>query len=255
MTSNSDPPHRIPRIVHQTFCTSKLPPSITAIIAHNKRLCPEYTFRFYDDAACDRFIREHFDAHTYASYLTISECYGAMRADFFRYCVLFHVGGVYVDIKSKIGVPLSQIIRSSDTCVLDHPRTDLEPWRTHAPTHEQWVLMFAPRHPYLQRMIADTVSRIETRYEPQIRGISRLSSKQKILHVTGPDALAAAVRVCVSENGGKSMHRTIDYRRHFMRHVGDYFQMYAAANKRHYSEYERPLYKTVSARALENNYL
>jgi mannosyltransferase OCH1-like enzyme len=210
-------------------------------------------FRFYDDAACNTFIRENFDARTHLAYQTISECYGAMRADFFRYCVLFRIGGVYVDIKSKIKVPISTIIGPTDTCVLDKPRTDLEAWRTNAPTYEQWVLMFAPQHPYLQRMIANMVSHIETRYEPQIPGIPKLNSKQKILHVTGPDALAVAIRA-VNENGRRTLHRTIDYKHHFIRHVGDYLQMYAAVNKRHYSEYDRPLYRTIMHMS-ENSYI
>lgn len=239
----------IPRTVHQTFKSANLPAFIADIVAANMRLCPQYAFRFYDDEDCKKFIRRNFDRRVNAAYHRIADCYGAMKADFFRYCVLFVEGGVYLDIKSRIIAPLHTVIRDTDECVLDFPRGNLEPWRAASPTFEQWALLFAPRHPYLRHMLSLMVSYIENGFEPRIRGVRVLTAKQKILHVTGPDALAKAVRGAIVENGGVPLHRCVDYNRVFVRadSLNQYRAMYAAVGRRHYSEYTCPLYKTSAS--------
>ena len=145
--------YKIPFIVHQTFYTTVLPLDIVEIINHNKKICPNYKFYFYNDEQCENFIKYNFDARIFNAYMKLNKSYGAMKADFFRYCVLYKLGGIYLDIKSKINIPLGLIIKPDDICILDNPRNDLEPWRKNNPTYEQWLLMFAPNHPYLNQMI------------------------------------------------------------------------------------------------------
>jgi mannosyltransferase OCH1-like enzyme len=235
MTTN----YKIPFIVHQTFYTKNLPLEIIKIIQKNKILCPRYKFIFYDDQDCEQFIKTYFNERTYNAYMMLNNCYGAMKADFFRYCVLYKIGGVYLDIKSKIKVSLGLIIKPDDSCILDIPRNDLEPWRKDNPTYEQWLLIFEPKHPYLNEMIEQMVTNIENNYEPQIPGYSILTSKQKILLLTGPDALTRAINTCVNNNIIK--HRNIDYNKYFTLSIGNYKLMYK--KKKHYSEYNEPLYK------------
>lgn len=231
--------YKIPFIVHQTFYTTNLPLEIIKIINHNKKLCPKYKFIFYDDDDCINFIKTYFDERTYNAYMSLNNCYGAMKADFFRYCVLYKIGGVYLDIKSRINVPLGLIIRPNDSCILDLPRNNYEPWRTNSPTYEQWLLMFEPNHPYLDEMIKQMVINIENKYEPEIPGYTKLTSKQKILHLTGPDALARAINKCTTNNIIK--HRNIDYNKYFTIALKNYKSMYIT--KKHYSQYNEPLYK------------
>ena len=235
MTTN----YKIPFIVHQTFYTTKLPPQIVKIIHDNKILNPKFKFIFYDDHDCASFIKTYFNERIYNAYNMLNSCYGAMKADFFRYCVLYKMGGVYLDIKSKINVPLSLIIKEDDNCILDIPRSDLEPWRKSNPTYEQWLLIFEPNHPYLNEMIEQMVTNIENKYEPQIPGYVILNSKQKILQLTGPDALTRAINQCNKNNIIK--HRNIDYNKYFTIAFKNYQSMYI--KKRHYSQYNEPLYK------------
>jgi hypothetical protein len=235
MTTN----YKIPFIVHQTFYTKKLPLEIIKIIQKNKKICPRYKFIFYDDQDCEQFIKTYFNKKIYNAYMMLNNCYGAMKADFFRYCVLYKLGGVYLDIKSKINIPLGLIIKPDDSCILDIPRNNLEPWRKDNPTYEQWLLIFEPNHPYLNEMIEQMVSNIENKYEPQILGYSILTSKQKILQLTGPDALTRAINTYIKHNIIR--HRNIDYNKYFTLSIGNYKLMYN--KKKHYSEYNEPLYK------------
>ena len=231
--------YKIPFIVHQTFYTTNLPLQIVKIIQNNKIMCPNYKFIFYDDLDCSNFIKTYFNERIYNAYMMLNDCYGAMKADFFRYCILYKVGGVYLDIKSKIIFPLKLIIKEDDSCILDIPRNNLEPWRRDSPTYEQWLLMFEPNHPYLNKMIEQMVTNIENKYEPQIPGYEILTSKQKILQLTGPDALTRAINTCIKNNIIK--HRNIDYTKYFTLSFNNYTSMYIS--KKHYSEYDKPLYK------------
>lgn len=231
----------IPKIVHQTFFTYNLPKDIVKIIIRNKKMCPNYKFIFYTDLDCELFIKNNFDENVYNAFMKINDCYGAMKADFFRYCVLYKLGGVYIDIKSSLKVSLGNIIKPNDICLLDIPRNYLEPWRKNSPTYEQWLLIFSPNHPYLLEMINNMVNYIETNYEPTIINFEKLNSKQKILNITGPDAFTKAINNVIKEKG--IMHRNIDYNNYFSRQTTNYMKMYTNNNKKHYSQYNKPLYK------------
>ena len=236
--------YKIPRIVHQTFATSKLPPNIVSVIKHNKKICPNCKFIFYDDEQCDIFIKNNFDEKIYNAYKNINDCYGAMKADFFRYCVLYKIGGIYLDIKSIIKYPLFKIIKKDDVCLLDYPRTNLEFWRNNSPTYEQWLLIFAPNHPYLLEMINTIVEYINIKYEPSIPNLSSLTTKQKILHVTGPDAFTKCINNYIQTSNGVKLHRNIDYNKYFnINTFSNYVSMYTINNKKHYSQLNLPLYK------------
>jgi mannosyltransferase OCH1-like enzyme len=230
--------YNIPNIVHFTFRNNNLPYSIRKIIQHNKSVCRFCEFRFYDDNACDAFIKKHFPVNVYNAYKSINDCYGAMKADFFRYCVLYIVGGIYIDIKSVIKVPLFTIIQPNDICLLDYPRNDAEYWRKNAPTYEQWLLIFAPKHPYLYHMIKLMTYYIHSRYVPRIPG-----TKPKILHITGPDAFTKAINKYINKKQIQ-LHRNIDYNEYFMLgHHINYTEMYSMNGMKHYSKLNEPFYK------------
>ena len=245
-SASSPVPYKIPPLVHQTFISAALPQAIHEVVESNKRISKYCTFHFYDDAVCDAFIATHFDKRTLNAYRRINPVYGAMRADFFRYCVLYILGGTYADIKTSICVPLYQVIQPEDICILDICRGDLESWRARAPTYEQWLLMFAPRHPYLQQIIENMIQKIERGVVPQCaaNGTPLHNSKQRILHITGPDAFSEAVRQVIARTG-KKWHRTIRYD-NFFKYQGiseaTKEEMYRLHKKKHYSHYKEPLY-------------
>jgi len=237
----SDNKYKIPKIIHQTFMNSRLPNEIIKVIQNNKKICPDCKFLFYNDKDCDDFIKNNFSEQIYNAFNKINKVYGAMKADFFRYCVLYKLGGVYLDIKSLIKYPIFKIIKKDDLCLLDTPRNNLEPWRTNKPTYEQWLLMFCPNHPYLNEMILKMVHYIETKYVPTIPNYPVLNSKEKILHVTGPDAFTEVVNEYILKNN--IIHRCIDYSKYFER-IGcvNYTIIYSINGKKHYSGYNEPLY-------------
>jgi mannosyltransferase OCH1-like enzyme len=234
--------YKIPNIIHQTFCSKYLPLEIANVIKDNKKICKNCKFIFYDDEDCELLIKNNFNDEIYNAYKKINPCYGAMRADFFRYCVLYLYGGIYLDIKSKIIFPIFKIINKDDICILDIPRADLEPWRTNCPTYEQWLLIFSPRHPYLLSTINQMYQYINNKSIPDTMNGFPLSTKGKILHITGPDSFTKAINSFI-ENNNKILHRNIDYNKFFSLNFDiDYKKMYNINNKKHYSELNEPFF-------------
>jgi len=234
--------YKIPNIVHMTFCSRRLPITILNVINKNKQVCKNCIFKFYDDEECETMIKTHFSARIFNAYSSINPNLGAMKADFFRYCILYLMGGIYIDIKSSINVPVFKLIQKNDTCILDIPHRDKEYWRKKAPTYEQWLLIFAPQHLYLHTMICQMVGYIEFKYIPQIFGKQNITMKQQILHVTGPDAFTKAVHSSIHQ--ANKSHRNINYELYFkLNWELNYRQMYKINNKTHYSEVKGSLYK------------
>jgi len=232
---------KIPNIIHFTFSNKNLPIEILRVIEHNKKICSNCKFIFYDDNDCNELIKNNFNDEIYNTYCKINPAYGAMRADFFRYCVLYLYGGIYIDIKSIINFPIFKIIQKNDICILDIPRTNLEPWRINSPTYEQWLLIFAPRHPYLLSTINLIFNYINEKYIPDnVNGVN-LSTKGKILNITGPDAFTKAINDYISSN--KPLHRCVDYNTFSKLNCEiNYKKMYKMNNKKHYSETNEPIF-------------
>ena len=234
--------YKIPNIIHYTFKNNNLPKDIIDVMEYNKKMCPNCEFRFYDDLACDAFIKDNFPDKVFNAYKKLNPIYGAMKADFFRYCVLYILGGIYIDIKVKITVPIFSLIRPDDICILDMPRRMELYRRCSKPTFEQWLLIFAPGHPYLKSIINLMIYYIELRYEPKQICNILLNTKQKVLNVTGPDAFSKAIYIFNSINK-TIMHRHIDYYKYFIpRGTINYKNMYTINGEKHYSEYRESLY-------------
>jgi inositol phosphorylceramide mannosyltransferase catalytic subunit len=234
----------IPPLIHQTFIGSVLPLEIAQLIASNRRVCKNIRFLFYDDRKCDGIIAKYFGPRVLAAYRKINPHLGAMKSDFFRYCVLFLYGGIYMDIKTKLFInPFVLFDCQKENCVLDIKRNDLEPWRKEYPTYEQWMLIFAPRHPYLWDMIMHIVVCVETKFIP--KEVENANTKKKILFITGPDAFTRVVdNFIATKNNNQSLHKCLDYTRFFKYNLPgiNYKKIYVPYNRKHYSDYNEQLY-------------
>ena len=104
--------------------------------------------------------------------------------------------------------------------------------------------MFAPKHPYLLEVINTIVSYIHEKYEPTIKNIPFLNTKQKILHVTVPDMFSKCIHNYLKNN--KILHRNINYNNYFkINNSPTYTKMYSINKRLHYSYYNEPLYITL----------
>ena len=203
----------IPRILWQTTeDRSTLPPHLADCVAKLTAMNPGWEHRFYDraerlaalSAVCsDRFMR---------AYRRTQPRYGAMRADLFRYVMVYMHGGVYLDLKSGTDRPLDEILRPDDHFILSQwdngpegkfPGAGIHKSNSDIPggEYQQWFIIAEPGHPFLAAAIEQALRNIEC-YNPFVHGYGAAS----VLLLAGPDAYTRAVRRLQRDHTHRFVH-------------------------------------------------
>eukprot|EP00667_Euglena_gracilis_P005816 EG_transcript_5858 len=181
------PPRAIPHTLHQvTVMPSRCPREEMAevvpgrflhavladIIFRLRRLNPHWSYRLWDHRSISRFLQLHRaelnrdlqlepGEDVKDIYDSINPHYGAARSDFFRYVVLYLLGGVYLDLKSFCRIPLDELLQPDDRLVV----VDWDPkrfygwgeWPDDIPgrgrEHMNGFIAAAPRHPALHAVL------------------------------------------------------------------------------------------------------
>jgi len=157
---------------------------------------PEFDVYIYSEAEAVELIRENFGSDVLTAYHGLKP--SAYRSDLFRYCALYAKGGVYMDTKIDIRVPLKELIRDSRPVLL---KTDKK-WCDGKGVSNGFMIT-PPKSELLLKVIREIVSSYNAR-----------SYKKNELDVTGPcligdvldasnmSALRDSARcVCGEENG------------------------------------------------------
>lgn len=168
---------QIPRIIIQTNETNQIPVDMKHNIQNLIDKNPTYRYLYFDDDASRRFIQENFDDRVLAAYDKLVP--GAYKADFFRYCILYKQGGVYVDTGMIALVPFDDYILPTDEFV--------SPEDTGIGGIYNAFMCSVPEHPIVKKAIEMCIENIEN--ERYHAGKSRGA-----LRITGPFLLAAAFK-------------------------------------------------------------
>ena len=161
---NSIDNYNIPKTIYQTWKTNNLHPKIEEIRRRILNINPGYMFDLFDDIEIDNFINRHFDERTYDAFSKLKV--GAARADFWRYCVLYINGGVYLDIDSEIIKPLKNLINEDDQCIITR--------EGNPGVFNNWVMIFERNHPILKEAIERCIFNVNNK------------TSSNIGHLTGP---------------------------------------------------------------------
>ncbi|MEM5785996.1 MAG: glycosyltransferase [Syntrophobacteraceae bacterium] len=174
----------IPRIIHQTWKTGKLPNAFREFRDSWLRCHPDWEYRFYDDAACRRLV-----ANFFPQLLTIYDCcpHPVQRADIFRYLAVALNGGVYADMDMECLRNLEPVLDGEKAVFSVEDR--LSPRRTRQLKHRyseriaNFIFAAEPGHPIFQKII---------------EALQQLSSRTdlagEILDTTGPGMLTDVVQ-------------------------------------------------------------
>ena len=92
----------IPKIIY--ICNKNIQDIPTQLIDKWKQLNPDYKIELFGDAECGSFIENNFGLAHRQNFDKIPD--GPIKADFWRTCILYVKGGVYVDVDI---VPLQSI--------------------------------------------------------------------------------------------------------------------------------------------------
>jgi hypothetical protein len=122
----------------------------------------------------------------FRAYQRINPLYGAARADFFRYALIYQLGGIYLDIKSSAH-DISKIIRSDDEMILSHcgVTSIVRLWSqlhlfTFSGEYQQWWLAARAGHPALHFVLNYTMHNIRA-HSTQRSDMKRCASIRKVI--------------------------------------------------------------------------
>lgn len=190
----------IPKIIHQTFPKKTLPPELQENVDNLKRLNSGWEHRLYDDDDIMNFVQEAYGPQMASYFDRIEPEYGVVKADLFRYLVVYKLGGVYLDIKSTSTKPLDDVLVPDDRYLIcgwandkgeDHDGFGLPPELSHVKGGEfqQWHVVAAPGHPFLRAVIETVLENIDT-YKAWVSG----TGVNGVLRLSGPIAYTLAIQ-------------------------------------------------------------
>lgn len=172
----------IPAVLCKTgpFEPENLPESTSALFQEFLQNNPDYTLDYYSDARAEAYVRDNFPASVLHAYHSLVP--GAFKADLFRYCWLYHSGGVYGDMSQRYLVPMGQLVdRATDELVLVGDKAPL----LHLGRTQNIQIAFMaapPGHPVYWQAIQQIVENVRVR----AYGCSHL-------YPTGPSNFARAL--------------------------------------------------------------
>jgi mannosyltransferase OCH1-like enzyme len=115
---------KIPLKIHQTHNSTEMDIFMYNSCIINKNSNPEYEYFFYDENDRILFIKNNYPEHYISAYNNIIP--GAYKADLFRYLLLYKYGGVYIDCKSSLMVPLRDFINPDKEFIIFRDRNQEE---------------------------------------------------------------------------------------------------------------------------------
>jgi len=155
-----------------------------------------FTYHFYDNNRCNQFMQENFDDNVNKAYNKLPM--GVMKADLWRYCVIYKYGGIYSDIDTVCRITPNLFI--NDT-LLNVSVENNTPWFC------QWCFSAPLNSPILKEVIDLSVERILEQPLP-IKG-------EHIIHyLTGPTCFTDGVLNYFEKNDipiYNDMHQYLTY--------------------------------------------
>lgn len=167
---------KIPRVMFQTWDTQDLSPEALMLTQSWRTLNPHYSWCLFDENDRRDFIAKHFGERISSVYCRIIP--GAYKADLFRFSILYHFGGVFIDLDSICVTEIDNFLDENTELLssIDRP-------------HRPYLLFNSfiaviPRHP----VMLDCVNRIVANVDPGPVPLYELD-------VTGPGVFGRAVNV------------------------------------------------------------
>lgn len=187
----------IPAVCYQTWVDNKFGKTHYKEIANFRALNSDLAWVLFDDEKMNSYMQRAWSGNEIFEVYARSK-FGPMRADIFRYCLLYDQGGYYFDIGKGCNKSIrsfhdrssSGLISFENNICITPPTLPNHNLLSH-PTSLiiQWGFGFAPRHPFLK----EAIRLIEINWH-HFKEKSFPNPKEAILSLTGPGLFTQAVR-------------------------------------------------------------
>ena len=237
----------IPKIIHQSDKNIENYKKFDLENDINKKNCPDYKFKFYDNEDIISYIKDNFNSRVLNAYLSIRDVFGPCKSDFFRYLVLYKEGGVYLDNKTIIMKNIDKLLKDSSGKLLitTHNFSLLNKVNFFSPHNTyyyfnkkynvehgefvQWFIASNPGNKLLKLLIEKIIFNIEKEKEKKKKGIY---DRDGVLVLSGPVMFTETIL----ENNCKDCFVSKDMINNFVKYrIRDHKKL----NNKHYSKIQK----------------
>lgn len=150
----------VPRVIYRTY-SKLLVPTAMYTYCHSKwlDLNPNYSMVWFTDQMCDDFMF-NMGKRIYKAYKSIRP--GAYKADFWRACILYKNGGIYIDSYTEPFYSMALMLQGCWNRNSPHQFIAVNErglWGIH-----NGFMISTPKHPFMKQYILDILSNIENKY-------------------------------------------------------------------------------------------
>ncbi len=212
---------KIPKIIHQIHTKginflSEEDRMARAVLLKNN---PDWEYYFYDYNDMVDFVKNHYSSRYLNAFLKINPLYGAAQTDYFRYLLLYSLGGAYFDLKSFTTCSLSDIILEDDELLVfewQGGAAEYEEFGKHkqikrGKEYQQWNIISSPGNKYLANVVEKITENLEN-----YTYIKFGYGWSGVLNTTGPIPYTNAIDEVTDKHGlrclGSSCQNGIIYR-------------------------------------------
>jgi len=98
----------VPLTVYRSWHSQQIPVRMMATVKKTMAMTPEFDNYFFTDQDCIDFIESNYEPNVGRAFRSLKP--GAYKSDLWRYCILYKRGGIYIDIKLELHLPLKEIL-------------------------------------------------------------------------------------------------------------------------------------------------
>jgi len=189
----------IPKVFHRTHLNQKIIDKFKNVEDKIKENNPDYEIINYTEEDIIEFIKEFYDERILKAYLSIKDNYGAAKADFFRYLVIYAKGGIYLDIKSGPTKNLDKLLKDGGNNILVSREHNIFShfWYLHFPGEMiQWTVISPKGHPVMREIIEQCLSNIENDYGEK----KNYTGARSVIFMSGPMLFAKVISRSKNKN-------------------------------------------------------
>lgn len=198
----------IPNTVIQTWEENAFGKRHLKSINQFRKLNSDMNFELYDKYARDTYMQQFWGSHPIHQ-IYERAVFGALKADLFRYCIVFERGGYYFDISKGLNTSISSLhspivtgfisFEGNETQTQPIPGAKSKLLRPEKRVI-QWGFGFAPKHEVLSILIGDIVERF-----PEYDGKKFAIPKIAIIELSGPAAMTRALNKYLETNSAENL--------------------------------------------------